>query len=212
MASPAHPEAHRAQRWDSGTLSDSLGQSGKNTAHRSWGSCAGRPLRTLPGWPQPCLEKGLSLKLRADMLPRAREEIIGVEGSYLSVVPAADITGQEGQPPVQNTLTLGSETIPAKQTRGPVLPSRTSVACAVLVGGRAVENLTGWAVGSLTGWVSTDPATSGQTLPSPRLSILVLLKVDHHEPCQRGAGGEPGSGTEWMCMDGSCHYDDTGPR
>lgn len=107
------------------------------------------------------------------MLPRAGEEIIRVEGFYLSVVPAADVTGQEGQPPVQNTLTLGSETIPAKQTQGPFLPSRTSIACAVLVGGRAVENLTGWAVGSLTGWVSTDPATSGQTLPPQRLSILV---------------------------------------
>lgn len=150
------------------------GQSGKNTAHRSWGSWADRTLPWLAsGWPRPCLEKALSPKLRAHMVPRAGEEIIRVEGSHLSAVPVADVTEQEGQPPDQNTLTLGSETIPAKQTQGPFLPSRTSTASAILVQGRAAGSLTDWAVGSLTGWVSTNPATSGQTLPSLRLSILV---------------------------------------
>lgn len=107
----------------------------------------GRQATEDPSQAGPWLEKTLSPKLRADMLPRPGEEAIRAEGSHLSAVPAADVTGQEGQPPVQNTLTLGSETIPAKQTQGPFLPSRTSTTSAILVRGRALGSLTSWAVG-----------------------------------------------------------------
>ena len=105
------------------------------------------------------------------MLPRAREEVIRVEGSHLPMVPAADVTGQEGQPPVQNTLTLGSETIPADSGSLPALKDLNSICHpGAREGSWESDRLGCW---SLTGWVSTNPTISGHTLSSLRLSILV---------------------------------------
>lgn len=68
------------------------------------------------------------------MLPRAGEEIIRVRVPPTKVLQLTP-QSRKDSPPTQNTLTLGSETIPAKQTQGPFLPSRTSTASAILVQG-----------------------------------------------------------------------------
>ena len=120
------------------------GQSGKNTAHRSWGSWAGRLLRTLP-WLHPGWRRRSAPSSEQTCFPGPEKRSSEWRGPTCQWSLQLTSQGRKDSPLSRIPSRWGLR--PSQQTQGPFLPSWTSTASAILVRGRALGSLTGWAVG-----------------------------------------------------------------